>query len=115
MHRLKLIAQYLERRFPNSPEYYHNQWRARFDRGEEWNYSDFGGRRVLQELAPDFYPSDIKACKVLPPYPSRTIDTLYAALQVLLLDPEISKHIDPMAKRQADFAVECYEKENPKP
>ena len=71
MNRAELVAEYLKIRFPDSPDYYHDQWRARFDRGEEWNYSDFMGRAVLQKLDPDFYPSDIKAFKVLPPYPER--------------------------------------------
>jgi len=55
MNRLKLIAQYLEIRFPNSPQYYHQQWIDRFNRGKEWNYSDFFGRRVLHKLAPNWY------------------------------------------------------------
>ena len=71
MNRAELANKYIERRFPEAGEYYKQQWRERFDRGEEWNYSDFGGRRVLCELAPEFYPSDIKAFKVLPPYPER--------------------------------------------
>jgi hypothetical protein len=70
MTRQQLIDKYLQIRFPDSPQYYHEQWFVRFDRGEEWNYSDFAGRRVLQKLDPNWYPSDEKAFKVLPPYPA---------------------------------------------
>jgi len=73
MNRLKLIAQYLEIKFPDSPQYYHQQSIDRFNRGEEWNYSDFSGRRVLQKLAPNWYPADENAFKVLPPYPAEGV------------------------------------------
>ena len=61
MNRLKVLAQYLEKRFPNSPKYYHDQWRKRFERGEEWAFSDYSGRRILQKLDPDYYPEDLNA------------------------------------------------------
>jgi hypothetical protein len=70
MTRQQMIDQYLKIRFPDSPQYYHDQWIARFDRGEEWNYSDFSGRRVLHKLDPNWYPADENAFKVLPPYPA---------------------------------------------
>jgi hypothetical protein len=70
MTRQQIIDHYLKIRFPDSPQYYHDQWIARFDRGEEWNYIDFEGRRVLCKLDPQWYPSDIKAFKILPPYPA---------------------------------------------
>ena len=70
MNRQQIIDHYLKIRFPEAPNYYRQQWIDRFDRGEEWNYSDFSGRRVLQKLAPDWYPADENAFKVLPPYPA---------------------------------------------
>lgn len=68
MNRSELANKYIERRFPEAGTYYKDHWRDRFARGEEWNYSDFGGRRILSELQPNWYPSDIKAFKVLPPF-----------------------------------------------
>lgn len=53
MNRMKVLAQFLERRFPNSPEYYHDKWRARFARHDEWAYSVYQSRRILQQLDPD--------------------------------------------------------------
>jgi hypothetical protein len=70
MNRQQIITNYLKVRFPDSPKYYHDQWIDRFDRGEEWNYSDFSGRRVLHKFDPNWYPADINAFKVLPPYPA---------------------------------------------
>ncbi len=70
MTRQQIIDHYLKIRFPDSPKYYHQQWIDRFDRGEEWNYSDFSGRRVLHKLDPNWYPADENAFKVLPPYPA---------------------------------------------
>jgi len=61
MNRLKLIAQFLEKRFPNSPQFYHDQWRKRFARHEEWQYGDYLTRQILQQLDPDYYPKDIDA------------------------------------------------------
>ena len=61
MNRLKVLAQYLEIRFPDSPEYYHDKWRKRFERGEEWAFSDYAGRHLLQKLDPEYYPRDIDA------------------------------------------------------
>ena len=69
MTRQQIIEHYLKIRFPEAPDNYRQQWIARFDRGEEWNFSDFSGRRVLHKLDPRWYPKDVNAFKVLPPYP----------------------------------------------
>ncbi len=59
MNKPLVIEKYIERRFPEAGEYYKKQWRERFNRNEEWTYSDYAGRHLLQELDPDFYPKDI--------------------------------------------------------
>ena len=59
--RAAIAEKYIQQRFSEAGEYYKEQWRQRFQRLEEWQYSDFGGRRLLQRLDPSFYPADINA------------------------------------------------------
>jgi hypothetical protein len=68
--RSEVATAYIADRFPDAGLPYIQQWQERFDRGEEWNYSDFAGRRKLQELHPEWYPADVEAFKVLPPLPA---------------------------------------------
>ena len=68
--RSEVATAYIADRFPEAGLPYIQQWQERFDRGEEWNYSDFAGRRKLQELAPRWYPEDENEFKVLPALPA---------------------------------------------
>ena len=58
---INIAEYYIQKRFPESPKHYKDVWRKRFARGDEWIYSDLAGRRLLQQIAPDIYPTDIYA------------------------------------------------------
>lgn len=52
----KYVAVRFSDKDPNDP--YFRQWEKRFEDGWEWQYSDYAGRKVLQDIAPDTYPVD---------------------------------------------------------
>ncbi len=37
---------------------YYKEWEGRFEKGMEWQNSDYSNRRVLKSIAPDIYPDD---------------------------------------------------------
>ena len=50
---------YISTRFPGRVESYTKEWEERFEVGIEWQKSDYRGRYLLQEIAPDIYPEDV--------------------------------------------------------
>jgi len=56
----KIYEEFIARRFgcKDSKDPYFKQWKRRFEDGWEWQHSDYTGRLILQDIAPDVYPKD---------------------------------------------------------
>ena len=37
---------------------YYKEWEERFEKGMEWQNSDYSNRRILKSIASDIYPDD---------------------------------------------------------
>ncbi len=55
----KICDEYIERRFSDTVESYKNEWIKKFEGGNEWQSSDYTGREILREIAPNIYPKYI--------------------------------------------------------
>ena len=55
----KICDEYIERRFSDTVESYKNEWIKKFEGGNEWQLSDYTGREILREIAPNIYPKYI--------------------------------------------------------
>ena len=56
----KIFKEFMKTRFPNDEEgsSYWESWEKRFERGEEWQQSDYSNRAAMKLIAPDVYPDD---------------------------------------------------------
>lgn len=54
----EISKKYIALRFTGRSDRYIEEWRKRFEEGIEWQKSDYMGRALLKELAPDIYPED---------------------------------------------------------
>ena len=56
----KIYEAFIARRFAekDSNDPYLTQWEKRFESGYERQHSDYVGRRILKDIAPDIYPED---------------------------------------------------------
>ncbi len=54
----KICKKYITLRFTGRSDRYIEEWQYRFEEGIEWQKSDYMGRKLLQELAPNIYPKD---------------------------------------------------------
>ena len=58
--RIKEIRdKYIQTRFPGRVGFYIKEWEKRFEEGMEWQKSDYTGRYLLQNIAPDIYPENV--------------------------------------------------------
>lgn len=55
-----IFEQFMDVKFPHisKDEHYYTEWKNRFEEGMEWQSADYHGRRVLQTIAPNIYPTD---------------------------------------------------------
>ena len=42
----EIYIQFIAQRFPHSGSAYHKEWETRFEKGTEWQYSDYSSRAV---------------------------------------------------------------------
>ena len=57
----QIFEKFMRTRFQHvkTEESYYKEWEKRFERGEEWQYSDYSNRAVLKAISPDVYPDDV--------------------------------------------------------
>ena len=57
----QICKQFLAIAFPNlrcKDDPYYKEWEQRFEIGMEWQKSDIRNRTILQNIAPDIYPTN---------------------------------------------------------
>lgn len=57
---LEFFEKFFTTRFPNEQidQRYCEEWLNNFSKGQEWQFGDYQTRYVLQQIAPDIYPTD---------------------------------------------------------